>query len=89
MLIARRGAKCSEILPLVPRLFGYHALFFLTVPEFLHHGARSIAAFGMIASVMLVGIGFAMIAVAMMRFAKARSKQNRNRILRDYVRRTY
>jgi len=25
----------------------------------------------------------------MMRFAKARSKQNRNRILRDYVRRTY
>jgi hypothetical protein len=37
---------------------------------------------------MLVGIGCA-IAVAIIRSYKTRSKQNRNRMFRDYVRRTY
>ena len=57
-----------------------------------HHCTRSMQRLGIVPSVMLVGIGCAIslvIAVVMMRSAKARSKQNRNRILRDYVRRTY
>jgi hypothetical protein len=62
-------------------------------PKLLHIAAtRSMQRLGIIPSGMLVGIGCVIgivIAIAMMRSAKARSKQNRNRILRDYVRRTY
>jgi hypothetical protein len=50
------------------------------------------ASLGYNPSGMLVGIGFAIglvIAVAIIRSSKRRSKQNRNRIFRDYVRRTY